>query len=336
MGYVLPPGERHEPGGFEVMNNLTYHLEDNVAHTFRAHRGPDAWLDRPEIFWPRIPLLPPWNPAGNVLFPEWTLDIQTWLNQTATRMNPGDQASAIRLALRGAAREFVSTFPFADDNLGATINGVRVDPVTYLLYSLSIEYSSGARVYANGTGQPTYPEQEHTAAVATTYMLESREETLPPEHNEETISDVRQYPTPREYESSSHLEPPIHNVDGTLNTEYIFQDQLRPLEHRKAEDGLYFHELQFRTYYGADTYALHWAAALNRERFESPEDYGDNVPPQAITENSWVLCPGVPGDPNPVNPPAAAKWIQSVIEDSSSLKPSWTGRKPPLASDLDT
>jgi hypothetical protein len=278
------------------------------------------------------------------------MDIRTWMNQSASRMNAGDQATIIRQALRGAAAEFVRTFPEANGNHGGTVNGIQVDPVTYLLYALSIVYSTEEPTTVQVDHPEHDPQEDAATTLATTYMLESREEPPPPEHHDETIEDVKQYPPPREIESTSHSEPPIHKEDGSLNPEYIFPAQLSSLELRKAEDGQYYNELQFRTYYGAETYALKWAEAANREKFESPEDYGDGStilvdlgsqtnyigPPQALTENSWELFPGVPGDPNPVNKPAAAKWIQKVIEDSRSLKPSWIGRKPPLDFDLDT
>ncbi len=275
---VLPPGERYSS---QDLDSLAYALRPPRSATPRP--GPEARMNQPDIFYPRIPQLPSWDPAGSKSFQEWLMDIRTWMNQSASRMNAGDQATIIRQALRGAAAEFVRTFPEANGNHGGTVNGIQVDPVTYLLYALSIVYSTEEPTTVQVDHPEHYPPEDAATTLATTYMLESMEEPPPTEHQDETIEDVKQYPPPREIESTSHSEPPIHKEDGSLNPEYIFPAQLSSLELRKADDGQYYNELQFRTYYGAETYALKWAEAAHREKFESPEDYGL---PQTLTERN--------------------------------------------------
>ena len=79
---------------------------------------------------------PPWDPAGNVPFREWLLELQAWLNLSNGRMHASAQESAIQLAMRGIARRFALSIPVAAITYGAAINGVPTGPVTYVLYCL--------------------------------------------------------------------------------------------------------------------------------------------------------------------------------------------------------
>ncbi len=83
---------------------------------------------------------PSWDPAGNVSYRRWTLEIQAWLNMTASRNTPTAQAASIQLALRGTARDFALTVPYSAITAGAAINGINADPVTYLMYALANQY----------------------------------------------------------------------------------------------------------------------------------------------------------------------------------------------------
>ena len=83
---------------------------------------------------------PGWDPAGNVSYRTWTLEIQAWLNMTASRNTPTAQAASIQLALRGTARQFALTVPYSAITSGAAINGINADPVTYLMYALAGQF----------------------------------------------------------------------------------------------------------------------------------------------------------------------------------------------------
>ena len=82
----------------------------------------------------RIP--PAWAPENeqHYSFRDWCQDLQLWL--MLTDLQPAQQAAAIVMRLGGAARELVrSTTP--DEILnGGQINGVQVDPITYIVAGL--------------------------------------------------------------------------------------------------------------------------------------------------------------------------------------------------------
>ena len=80
---------------------------------------------------------PRWDPNGNISFREWVTELQPWLSITSYRMGPAAQAAAMQMGLQGIARAFALQIPAASMTYGAQINGVPVDPVTYLLYLLS-------------------------------------------------------------------------------------------------------------------------------------------------------------------------------------------------------
>ena len=85
---------------------------------------------------------PPWDPAGNIPFRDWMREVGAWLNVTSARLSPTAQAAAIQLGLRGTARTFAMAIPPEAITFGASINGVRTDPVTYLIYTLGNRYEA--------------------------------------------------------------------------------------------------------------------------------------------------------------------------------------------------
>ena len=96
---------------------------------------------------------PTWDPAGQVPFKDWLLELQAWLNLTTGRMTMSAQASAIQLAMRGLARKFALSIPPAAITYGAVINGVNTDPVAYLLYCIAnqLEALEDERSMKSGT-----------------------------------------------------------------------------------------------------------------------------------------------------------------------------------------
>ena len=75
-------------------------------------------------------------------FQEWLQEIQPWLNVTGGRMTSSQQAAALQQGLRGIAREYALGIPPVVITQGVLINGVMSDPVTYLLYLLSIRFEA--------------------------------------------------------------------------------------------------------------------------------------------------------------------------------------------------
>ena len=77
-------------------------------------------------------------------------------------MTSSQQAAALQLGLRGIAREYALAIPPVVITQGALINGVMSDPVTYLLYLLSVRFEDledersmqGATALLDFTGRP--------------------------------------------------------------------------------------------------------------------------------------------------------------------------------------
>ena len=84
---------------------------------------------------------PSWDPSGSIPFRTWVQEVHAWLNVTSSRLSPTAQAACIQRGLRGNARELAMATPPAAIALGAAINGVNTDPVTYLLHQLASRYS---------------------------------------------------------------------------------------------------------------------------------------------------------------------------------------------------
>ncbi len=84
---------------------------------------------------------PSWDPAGQVPFRTWINEVHAWLNVTSSRLTLSAQATAIQRGLRGNARRLAMATPPAAIAMGAAINGVNTDPVTYLLHQIANRYS---------------------------------------------------------------------------------------------------------------------------------------------------------------------------------------------------
>ena len=96
---------------------------------------------------------PYWDPSGNVLFRSWVREVHAWLNVTSGRATPQQQAAALQRGLGGLARTLAMRVPSNIINFGVEIDGVRTDPVTYLMFYLSIkfEHLEDERQLAQGT-----------------------------------------------------------------------------------------------------------------------------------------------------------------------------------------
>ena len=67
-------------------------------------------------------------------------DLLTW-SIVATDMDSGQQAAAIIMQLGGAARELVRDLSYQEITNGGVINGVALDPVTYLTTQLATHFA---------------------------------------------------------------------------------------------------------------------------------------------------------------------------------------------------
>ena len=79
----------------------------------------------------RIP--PSWGPAHdhNYSFRTWVQDLQLWL--LITELTPQQQAAAIVIHLRGAAREYARTFTTEELTNGGVRNGIQQDPISFVV-----------------------------------------------------------------------------------------------------------------------------------------------------------------------------------------------------------
>ena len=96
---------------------------------------------------------PPWGPEGNKPFRIWVRELYPWLNLTAGRYSPSNQAAAIQRGVTGAAYRLLIRVPPQYIQNGAVINGVQTDPITYLLYLMGNrwENTEDERITTDGT-----------------------------------------------------------------------------------------------------------------------------------------------------------------------------------------
>ena len=86
--------------------------------------------------------LPPrWEPSmeGSLPFRTWMQDLMLWT--ICTDLNPAQQCAAIISQLGGAARDLARTLTPAEVYQGGIINGVQLDPVSFLLHGLQARFA---------------------------------------------------------------------------------------------------------------------------------------------------------------------------------------------------
>ena len=85
---------------------------------------------------------PSWDPAhqSRYSFRSWTQDLLVW--SIATEMDPSRKAALVVMALRGTAQAFARSIPPQALITGGQINGVVVDPLTFLLHALSERFAA--------------------------------------------------------------------------------------------------------------------------------------------------------------------------------------------------
>ena len=86
----------------------------------------------------RVPDPPAWGPERESRYPfrHWIQDLLVW-GILAVDMDPGQQTAAIIHRLEGEARNVTREMSYAEMTTGGIVNGVAVDPVTYLLAHLA-------------------------------------------------------------------------------------------------------------------------------------------------------------------------------------------------------
>ena len=88
-----------------------------------------------------IRLPPRWDPSmeQNLPFRTWMQDLMLWT--ICTDMEPHQQCAAIISQLGGAARELARSLTPQEVYNGGTINGVQLDPVSFLLHGLQLRFA---------------------------------------------------------------------------------------------------------------------------------------------------------------------------------------------------
>ena len=91
----------------------------------RVHRAPPAW--------------DPAN-ANTYSFREWSQDLQTW-SIAHPDIAPAQQTANVILQLGGAARNLVRNMSYQDMTVGGMLDGVQVDPMTFLISHLAAHFA---------------------------------------------------------------------------------------------------------------------------------------------------------------------------------------------------
>ena len=83
-----------------------------------------------------------WGPEmeQNYSFRQWSRDVLLW--SIANEADPSRKAASVMLVLRGAAKELARQIPPQVIVQGGVINGVQVDPLTYLMHSLQERFGN--------------------------------------------------------------------------------------------------------------------------------------------------------------------------------------------------
>ena len=84
---------------------------------------------------------PVWDTASQAhySFRAWHTDLSQWI--ILTDLQPSQQASAIAMRLSGTSRELARNMTPDEMTYGGTINGVPVDPVSYLVHHLCARFA---------------------------------------------------------------------------------------------------------------------------------------------------------------------------------------------------
>eukprot|EP00959_Pyramimonas_sp_CCMP1952_P357567 7486926-Pyramimonas_sp.AAC.1 len=80
------------------------------------------------------------TPKATYPFREYVYEVNAWLNITSGRMTPPAQAAAMQCGLGGLARTLAMGVPPDIISYGADIDGARTDPVTYIMFLLSMKF----------------------------------------------------------------------------------------------------------------------------------------------------------------------------------------------------
>ena len=85
---------------------------------------------------------PTWDPANDrYSFDTWTRDLHAWTVLVSDRMDSSQQAAAVGLSLRGAAAEMYRAMTTQERTVGGIVEGVQVQPLTYLLIHLASRFA---------------------------------------------------------------------------------------------------------------------------------------------------------------------------------------------------
>ena len=90
----------------------------------------------------RVPNPPSWDPANERThsFRDYTQELMIW-RILAVDMDPAQQTAAIINELRGEARRLGHSMSMDDITRGGQINGIHLDPVSYLLTTLAAHFA---------------------------------------------------------------------------------------------------------------------------------------------------------------------------------------------------
>ena len=138
LNYLPTPGVNFEPKPlFHQVRHANPYILGFVLLSLLLHMMPSMGNERNFNY--RIP--PAWSPENDqsYSFRAYMTDISLWI--MLTDLQPHQQCAAIIMRLGGSAREMARMITPQEMTTGGVLNGIAVDPVTYLLGSLHAKYS---------------------------------------------------------------------------------------------------------------------------------------------------------------------------------------------------
>ena len=138
---TLPEAATHT--SFHKMHILIYLVPCVVAMCYIAHMmpqgGPQGGGDGSPVSY-RVP--PHWSPdreSRGYSFRNYITDLTLWI--MLTDLAPHQQAAAIIMRLGGSAREMARTITPQEIIQGGVVNGVQLDPVSYIIHGLHTRFA---------------------------------------------------------------------------------------------------------------------------------------------------------------------------------------------------
>ena len=115
------------PGHGRGNTHAPHHGQPQLSNSSFNYRLPPAWAPEMET---------------QYSFRAWTTDLVLWV--LLTDLTPAQQAAAISMRLGGEARNCVRAMSYNEIVNGGVVNGVQLDPVSYIIAGLDLRFAQMA------------------------------------------------------------------------------------------------------------------------------------------------------------------------------------------------